>query len=202
MKSIFSILIILLAQVSTLAQVDSVSMHSISHGGNIGTYISGGSQGVALSIDYTIEKGKSLISLGPVFNRDLYIEQDYGVRKKNTGFNFYGAHCSYIYYPNDRSTIFNLFFQMDVSFFKYSLDANIDYYNPYRTLTKSDESYFESTLSYGIRINFLKHLYINNSIGLGIGFGNTKYFYDQEPMRESNDRFLTGLIKIGIGFKI
>ena len=203
MKSTIFIIIILLSQFSLFAQKDSTEKLSIQHGGGAGVYLSGGSHGPCLFTDYTIERGKSLISVGPLFNQDLFVGADHGVRRQTEGFNLTGGHCSYVLYPNDTKNTFNLFFQLDMAFFKNKIDAYNEYFHPYHlVLTQLNEKVLETTISYGFRINFLKRFYFNQSLGIGAIFINQKYLYEDETTRNSKGKSLTGLFKIGLGFRI
>jgi hypothetical protein len=154
-------------------------------------------------MDYTIEKEKSLISIGPIFNRNLYATYDHGIRRTNEGFNLHGLHCSYIIFPNGRNHIFNLFFQLDLAYFNNKIDADNEYFFLYNNnLVRIKEVFFESTVSYGFRINFLKHFYFHNSLGLGFGHSSRELYYEIGPHRSSNSKGVSGLWKMGLGFKV
>ncbi len=202
MKTIHLILVLFSFHFCVSAQVDSVKKYSFQHGGNMGTYFSVGSHGGCLFIDYTIEKGKSLISIGPIFNRNLYAAYDHGIRRTNEGFNLHGLHCSYLIFPNGRNNTFNLFFQLDLAYFNNKIDAIPEDFYFHNNLTRLKEVMIESTISYGFRINFLRHFYFNNSIGLGFGHSNREYNYETGPNRISKSKGLSGLWKMGFGFNI
>ena len=202
MRSSILFLFVSILSFAGLTQEDTIQQSKYYHGSNFGTYISGGSYGLSYNIDYTIEKEKLLLAIGPILGPTLYVWPDQGIRRKQYNLKLNGVHTSFIVYPNTKRNTFNLFFQYDLAYLRYNADWSYDDLFETTQVKNLKESFIETTISYGIRINFFKRFHIYNSIGLGYAFNFKNYLYEHGTTRKSNQNFMTGLIKLGAGFKI
>jgi hypothetical protein len=202
MRNSIVFILITIFSLAGISQEDTIPTSKFYHGSNFGTYISGGSYGLSYNIDYTIEKENILLAIGPIIGPTLYVWPDQGIRRKQFNLKLNGLHTSFIVYPNTRQNTFNLFFQYDLAYLRYNADWSYDNLFETTQIKNLKESIIENTISYGIRINFLKRFHIYNSIGLGYAFNFRNYEYEHGTTRKSSQNYFTGLIKIGAGFKI
>ena len=173
------------------------------HGGRTGLFTSFGSDfNTGVFVDYTFQKNESTYSIGGIFSERLQMVDNHTFLGGFDPFNLNGIHASYAFYPNTIKKPFNLFFEVDAMFIHRSVKWNGDDPAITNQLTKAYRSYFQNTLSYGLRINLFKHAYIFNSIGLGYGFTFSGYEYEDRPMRRYSFPFFTGIAKLGIGLKL
>ncbi len=186
-------------------QADTLETKKGSWGANIGLLVSQDTDGYNKYIYGTYKKANSFIAFGPVWSpKRLYFGKGYS--SAFDGLKLNGAHVVYQYMPRMLSRHLNLFFEYDF-LFKYNSGSGVDhrsfyqnkiYVNdsqPYKSYGASIENY----LGYGLRVNFLKHFYLNQSIGIGLHYTNISIDYEHiEDFKESYLE-IGALIKLGIG---
>lgn len=182
------ILSIFLTSLATLsfAQKDTVTERQ--SGINITSSISGYAYGINLNPNFTYRLHRHVLSIGPsILLFQGYFDGDNVVAKLT------GAQAVYQFYPNPKQNTINFFFQYDC-IYQHFVDKGISWKNVDNTL--------EQYLGYGFKINFSRHLYLNQSMGLGLNYSHRKTVFDSR-FANTDKKYaeLSGIFKFGIGYQ-
>ncbi len=210
MKSFLFILLLVFANIC-LGQKDSIAPKKIIYGFKAGGLIDDGEQGPGGYIHFTMEKGQSYFSAGPLFSQkkkvvgrsdgdDIpFYYNNYGL----TGFN-----AVYQISPIPKSRVFQSYFQNEL-LFHYFMDngttGNPNDGGDYLTTAipyKSHQMVIEDFFGWGFKVKFLKNFYLNQSISLGLAYYSTVQNYNDINYNSTGHNFFPAfLAEIGLGYK-
>lgn len=156
--------------------------------------------------NFTIERGKDFIALGPIIGQKAEINY-YNLHTERGAYALAGFNFVYQRHPNPYGKIFDVYFQNEFIFRHYS-DEGINYlqqsnssYQVTRSY-KSNQSDIEDYIGYGCKEKFLKNFYFNQSIGIGVVYHSTMIDYgDINYNTNEHDTHLGLMLKMGIGYK-
>ena len=120
-----------------------------------------------------------------------------------------GLHLVYQINPNSKGKIFDFYFQYEFIFLYYTdkgTTENMYKYSsqnfPLTLSYKSHQTEIENTIGYGFKFKFLKNFYLNQNIGIGIGYNAINIDYGDYRFNKSRHYYeLIPGFNIGIGYK-
>lgn len=210
MKNFLLVLLFYSANIC-LGQTDSIAKQKIVLGINIGI-INDGRAELGCYPNFTMEKGQSFFSLGPII----------GLKKKiysNPWDNFYfysgkyaltGFNAVFQISPSTKKKIFQSYFQNEL-IFHYYIDnntTNLVYTNqgvellPAPIPYKTHQMVIGDYIGWGFKVKLLQNFSVNQSIGMGIEYYSTVQDYGDINYNRNDKYFRPGLIlKVGLGYK-
>lgn len=208
---IYTVLILILFCSTNICfgQKDSITPKNIILGTRIGITPSFVTGGLDYYADFTIEKGKHFIAIGPIIGKTLKMDYWYDRGPNLEKYSLNGFHIAYQINPNPKGKKFDFYFQYEFTFLYYldnGITENIYKYNSsYYPLTlsyKSHQSEIDFTAGYGFKFKFFRNFYLNQNIGIGIGYNSLVVNYGDYRFNRSNHNYeLIPALNIGVGYK-
>ncbi|NVO04287.1 MAG: hypothetical protein HXX09_16460 [Bacteroidetes bacterium] len=195
MKKIFFLFIILFGSFQTYCQCDT---GRFVHGINFSSYTAlTEDYSYTYNLNYTLQKGRSIFSLGPSFGSTAHYSI-YGGEPDRGSFNLIGFLGSYKFNILKPQKRVNVFFCYDIYYHFYK-GNNRDVSNSFDIKVK--ERKFGFCIGNGISVRTIKQLYIETNIGMGYRLENFQVTVDPELPNNKETFDFNLIIKLGLGFK-
>ena len=163
------------------SQSDSSNRKPLKHGILVGTFLSAVPNNFNYFIGYSVSKGRSRISTGLVFGRKLFLFPGASHTAESKILVINGMNAAYQFFPNPKGKRYNLFFQFETTFQRFSNSGSDSKYSYGQKHFKATEVYFSNFIGYGISFRFFRHFEINHNIGFG-------YLVDKIKFNENSYR--------------
>lgn len=117
-----------------------------------------------------------------------------------------GAHITYQFNPFPEHKRVNFYFFVNTMYSQKNYRLTSHQYYPSSGFASYDGkmniSNLSSSIGYGVKINLFKGLYINSSVGIGTGWSNVKYKYDNAGSTQTGFKRFDGLLfyQLGLGY--
>ncbi|MGB3948981.1 MAG: hypothetical protein WBM13_13435 [Bacteroidia bacterium] len=203
---------ILLFVHTCFAQKDSISKKQKTFLGVASGNIMGWDISNAYYTHFTMQKGQSLFSIGPVFgNRKnlQYAKHDWYYYDNSLSVNGLSAICQIYAHPEKKT--FQWYFMNELLFRYYSdkgrtqfiySDIGYDVYLPAAINYNFHQSSIGAYLGFGLRVNFLKNFYCTSNIVVGLSYLTTVQKYENNTYNDKFDYYDYNLfLKAGLGYK-
>ncbi len=153
----------------------------------------------ALSLFYNKNEVLIGIFFGPVYYPGYFTPGPYVF----DGYKINGVNAIYKFYPNRMRKHTDLNVQYEISYQSHSVKDMNDDFSPLNTFSSKNEGLIQ-TVGYGVRVKFLKYMYLSHNIGFGVGYN---YQSVHHTMPQLWDYTRSGwypllIFRLGIGFNM
>jgi hypothetical protein len=200
MRRLIFIILILLATEYCIGQTDTCETKKIIFGITACAFTSYAIPGINYYGPFTIDKGKSSFTIGPIIGPKWKLNSDYiYALPTSSQIGIYGFCLDYQLFPQKKCKIFDYFVQ-DQLVFHYYKDKSIDNEYP----NDSYQSYLLNIVDYiggGYKINFLKRFYFIQSVGVGFIYHHLSINFSKLSDHNNEGCYMDLITNIGLGYK-